>query len=213
MHGDGISYAYGFWSLVVANVLLFLFFILSFLTPLRKREWRSMGVTVAFIIALFTEMYGFPLTIYILTAVLGSRYPALNPFAHESGHLWVTFFGGGAAMLTLIHVVSNGLMILGFYMMGAGWARIHKATGGLVTDGVYGYIRHPQYAGLFIITIGLLIQWPTIITAAMWPVLIFAYHRLAKREEGEMEKEFGVAYKKYKEEVPMFIPRLGGGNK
>lgn len=213
MHGDGISYAYGFWSLVVANVLLFLFFILSFLTPLRKREWRSMGVTVAFLIALFTEMYGFPLTIYILTAVLGSRYPALNPFAHESGHLWVTFFGGGAAMLTLIHVVSNGLMILGFYMMGAGWARIHKATGGLVTDGIYGYIRHPQYAGLFIITIGLLIQWPTIITAAMWPVLIFAYYRLAKREEGEMEKEFGDAYKKYKEEVPMFIPRLGGGNK
>lgn len=212
MHGDGISYAYGFWSLVVANVLLFLFFILSFLTPLRKREWRSMGVTVAFLIALFTEMYGFPLTIYILTAVLGSRYPALNPFAHESGHLWVTFFEGGAAMLTLIHVVSNGLMLLGFYMMGSGWARIHKATG-LVTDGVYGYIRHPQYAGLFIITIGLLIQWPTLITAAMWPVLVFAYYRLAKREEGEMEKEFGGAYKKYKEEVPMFIPRLGGGNR
>lgn len=213
MHGDGISYAYGFWSLVVANVVLFLFFILSFLTPLRKREWRSMGVTVAFLIALFTEMYGFPLTIYILTAILGSRYPALNPFAHESGHLWVTFFGGGAAMLTLIHVVSNGLMILGFYMMGAGWARIHKAAGGLVTDGIYGYIRHPQYAGLFIITIGLLIQWPTIITAAMWPVLIFAYYRLAKREEGEMEKEFGEAYKKYKEEVPMFILRPGGGRK
>ncbi|MBI5468358.1 MAG: isoprenylcysteine carboxylmethyltransferase family protein [Deltaproteobacteria bacterium] len=209
MHGDGISYAYGFWSLVVANVVLFLFFILSFLTPLRKREWRSMGVTVAFLIALFTEMYGFPLTIYILTAILGSRYPALNPFAHESGHLWVTFFGGGAAMLALIHVVSNGLMILGFYMMGAGWARIHKAAGALVTDGIYGYVRHPQYAGLFIITIGLLIQWPTIITAAMWPVLIFAYYRLAKREEGEMEKEFGDAYKKYKEEVPMFIPRPG----
>lgn len=213
MHGQGLSYAYGFWSLVAVNVLLFLFFILSFLTPLRKREWRSMGVTVAFIIALFTEMYGFPLTIYILTALLGSKYPVLNPFAHESGHLWVTFFGGGAATLALVHAVSNGLMILGFFMMGSGWGRIHKAEGGLVTDGIYGYVRHPQYTGLFVITIGLLIQWPTIITAVMWPVLIFAYYRLAKREEGVMEKEFGAAYVKYKERVPMFIPRLlGQGN-
>ncbi len=155
MHGEGISYAYGFWSLVVVNVVLFLFFILSFLTPLKKREWRSMGVTTAFLIALFTEMYGFPLTIYILTAVLGSRYPALNPFAHESGHLWVTFFGGGAATLAIIHVVSNGLMLAGFFLMAAGWKRIHSGKGGLVTDGVYGYVRHPQYSGLFIIIIGL----------------------------------------------------------
>ncbi len=208
MHGGGISYAYGFWSLVAVNALLFLFFILSFLAPVKKREWRSMGVTTAFIIALFTEMYGFPLTIYILTAVLGARYPALNPFAHESGHLWVTFFGGGAVMLALIHIVSNGLMIAGFFVMAAGWRRIHSAKGGLVTDGVYGHVRHPQYSGLFLITIGLLIQWPTIITALMWPVLITVYYRLSKREELEMEKEFGEAYKKYREEVPMFIPRI-----
>lgn len=208
MHGGGISYAYGFWSLVAVNALLFLFFILSFLAPVKKREWRSMGVTTAFIIALFTEMYGFPLTIYILTAVLGARYPALNPFAHESGHLWVTFFGGGAVMLALIHIVSNGLMIAGFFVMAAGWRRIHSAKGGLVAGGVYGYVRHPQYSGLFIITIGLLIQWPTIITALMWPVLITVYYRLSKREELEMEKEFGEAYKKYREEVPMFIPRI-----
>jgi len=207
MHGGGISYAYGFWSLVVANVVLFLFFILSFLAPVKKREWRSMGVAIAFIIALFTEMYGFPLTIYILTAILGSRYPALNPFAHESGHLWVTFFGGGAVTLTLIHIVSNGLMIAGFYIMASGWKRVHGAKGGLVTEGVYAYVRHPQYSGLFLVTIGLLIQWPTIITVLMWPVLIGAYYKLAKREEKDMEKEFGEEYRRYRERVPMFIPR------
>src|SRR3972149_2616009 len=151
MHGEGISYAYGFWLLVIANVLLFLFFILSFMAPLKKREWRGMGVTVAFIVALFTEMYGFPLTIYVLTAVLGSKYPALNPFAHESGHLWVAFLGGGALMLAAVHIVSNGLMIAGFFIMGAGWKKIHSAKGGLVTDGVYAYARHPQYSGLFLV--------------------------------------------------------------
>ena len=210
MHGEGISYAYGFWSLVIANILLFLFFILTFLAPVKKREWRDMGVTAAFIIALFTEMYGFPLTIYILTAVLGSKYPALNPFAHESGHLWVAFFGGGALMLALIHVISNAFMIAGFFIMGSGWKRIHSAKGGLVIDGVYAYARHPQYSGLFLVTLGLLIQWPTMITVVMWPVLIVAYYKLARKEEGEIEREFPDAYKKYKESVPMFVPRIGG---
>ncbi|MBI5885686.1 MAG: isoprenylcysteine carboxylmethyltransferase family protein [Deltaproteobacteria bacterium] len=210
MHGEGISYAYGFWSLVVVNVLLFLFFIMSFIFPVKKREWRSMGVTWAFIIALFTEMYGFPLTIYILTAVLGARYPALNPFAHASGHLWVTFLGGGAAMLAVIHIVSNGLMVAGFLMMSAGWSKVHGAKGALVTEGIYGYMRHPQYSGLFLIMVGLLIQWPTIITILMWPALIFAYYRLSMKEEAEMEREFGEAYRRYREKTPMFIPRITG---
>ncbi len=210
MHGEGISYAYGFWSLVVVNVILFLFFIMGFISPVKKREWRSMGVTTAFIVALFTEMYGFPLTIYILTAVLGTKYPALNPFAHASGHLWVTFLGGGGTTLAVIHIISDGMMIAGFLIMSAGWRKVHGAKGAFVTDGVYAYVRHPQYSGLILVTIGLLIQWPTIITALMWPVLIFAYYRLSRREEADMEREFGEAYIRYKERVPMFIPRLGG---
>ncbi|MEW6569763.1 MAG: isoprenylcysteine carboxylmethyltransferase family protein [Nitrospirota bacterium] len=208
MHGEGISYAYGFWSLVVVNVGLFAFFILSFLRPVKKREWRSMGATLAFFVALFTEMYGFPLTIYVLTSVLGSKYPALNPFSHASGHLWLTFLGGGAIMMTVIHLISNGLVIIGFAIMWKGWKLIHSAKGSLVIDGPYAYIRHPQYAGLFIIMIGMLIQWPTIITALMFPVLVFAYYRLSKREESDMIKMFGDEYRKYMEKTPMFIPRL-----
>lgn len=208
MHGEGISYAYGFWSLVIVNTGLFLFFILSFLTPLKKREWRSMGVTIAFFVALFTEMYGFPLTIYILTAVLGSRYPALNPFSHSSGHLWLAFLGGGTLMMTVIHLISNGLTIIGFAIMWRGWRLIHGAIGGFVKEGPYAYVRHPQYSGLFIIMIGMLIQWPTIITALMFPVLVFVYYHLSKREEGKMIKIFGEEYKRYMESIPMFIPRL-----
>jgi protein-S-isoprenylcysteine O-methyltransferase Ste14 len=208
MHGEGISYAYGFWSLVVVNIALFAFFLLSFLTPVKKREWRSMGATLAFFVALFTEMYGFPLTIYILTGFLGSKYPALNPFSHASGHLWLTFLGGRAAMMTIIHLISNGIVIIGFAIMWKGWKLIHGAKGGLVTDGPYSYVRHPQYAGLFIIMVGMLIQWPMIITALMFPVLLFAYHRLSKREEEEMIKLFRDDYRRYREKTPMFIPRL-----
>ncbi len=210
MHGENISYAYGFWSLVAVNVGLFVFFLLSFLTPLKKREWRSMGVTLAFFVALFTEMYGFPLTIYILTGILGSKYPALCPFSHASGHLWLVLFGGGSAMMTAIHIISNGLVLIGFMIMGKGWALIHGAKGGLVANGPYAHVRHPRYSGLFLVMIGMLIQWPTIITALMFPVLVYVYYRLSKREEVEMLTQFGDGYRRYREKTPMFIPGLRG---
>lgn len=209
MHGEEIPFGYGFWSLVVLNAAIFILLALSFLTPLRRREWRSFGVFTAFVVALFTEMYGFPLTIYMLTAVLGSRYPALNPFSHASGHLWITLLGGGAWMSVVIHVISNGLMLGGLVLMGAGWRQIHRTKGALVTDGVYAWVRHPQYTGLFLITVGMLVQWPTIITALTWPGLMVVYYRLARREEREAEILFGEAYTRYKGSVAMFIPRIG----
>jgi len=207
MNGENISYDYGFWFLVIVNVALFGFFILSFLAPLRKREWRSMGVTLAFFVALFTEMYGFPLTIYILTAVLGSRYPALNPFSHAGGHLWVVFLGGGEKMLMIIHLISNGLVLIGFAVMWIGWKLIHGAEKELVTRGPYAYVRHPQYSGLFLVMLGMLIQWPTIITGLMFPVLLYVYYRLSKREEEDMLNIFGDEYRQYMERKPMFIPK------
>lgn len=209
MHGEDIPFAYGLWSLVLVNVVLFAFFILSFLTPVKKREWRSMGATLAFFVALFTEMYGFPLTIYLLTGVLGSKYPALNPFSHASGHLWLVLFGGGPAMMTVIHLISNGLAIIGFMIMWKGWKLIHGAKGELVKSGPYAYVRHPQYSGLFLVMIGMLIQWPTIITAFMFPVLVYVYYRLSKSEESEMIKVFEDEYRRYRELIPMFIPKAG----
>lgn len=208
MHGEEISFAYGFWSLVLVNVGLFVFFILSFLKPLKKREWRSMSVTIAFFVALFTEMYGFPLTIYILTGILGSKYPALNPFSHASGHLWLVFLGGGAFMLAVIHLISNALVITGFWIMGKGWKMIHRAKGELVTEGLYKHVRHPQYSGLFFVMAGMLIQWPTIITAFMFPVLIYVYYWLSKREEAEVLEIFGDEYRRYMGKTPMFIPQM-----
>ncbi len=211
MHGQDIQYGYGFWSLVVVNAAIFVLLALSFLTPVQRREWRSFGVFTAFVVALFTEMYGIPLTIYVLTAVLGSRYPALNPFSHASGHLWITLLGGGAWMSGVIHLISNAFMGAGLLLMWAGWRKIHQARGELVTEGVYARVRHPQYAGLFLITVGMLVQWPTIITVATWPVLLAVYYRLARREEGEAEARYGEAYRVYRARVPMFVPRLTPG--
>ncbi len=208
MHGESVAWGYGFWSLVVVNAAIFVLLALSFLAPVERREWRSFGVFTAFVVALFTEMYGFPLTIYVLTAVLGSRYPVLNPFSHASGHLWITLFGGGPWMSSVMHLVSNGLMIGGLVLMGVGWRWIYRTRDALVTDGPYAWVRHPQYAGLFLITVGMLVQWPTIVTAATWPVLLLVYWRLARREERAAEERFGDAYRAYQAHVPMFVPQL-----
>jgi len=210
MHGQN-TYAYGMWPVVAFNILLILFFALSFVKPKGRFEWRSMGLFIGFVVALFTEMYGVPLTVYFLSQWLGTRYPVLTPFSHNNGHLWLVLLGlsnSGIAM-TLLHLISNGIIFLGFYLLYAGWSLIYKSEGKhLVTAGIYCHIRHPQYAGLFLITLGFLIQWPTLITLILWPFLIFAYYRLAKREEADVAKQFPEEFAAYKAAVPAFFPRM-----
>lgn len=167
-----------------------------------------MGTYSAFVVALFTEMYGFPLTIYIFTSLLGSRYPVIDPFTHINGHLWVALAGGSTAVWIVVMLVSTAAMFGGLIIIGKAWKQIHKANGELITSGLYGWVRHPQYLGLFLITIGMLIQWPTIVTVAMWPLLILMYYRLARKEEMEMVSRFDEQYWTYKKQVPMFVPHL-----
>ncbi len=202
------SYAYGMWPVAAVSIGIFIFFVLSYIKPKKRWEWHSMGTYSAFVVALFTEMYGFPLTIYILTSTLGSKYPVIDPFTHINGHLWVTLAGGSTLVWVLVMVVSNAAMFGGLIIMGRAWKQIHRAKGELVTSGLYNRVRHPQYFALILITIGMLIQWPTLVTAAMWPVLMFMYYRLARREEKEMEDHFGDEYVTYRRQVPMFLPRL-----
>lgn len=200
-------YAYGMWSVVVINIAIFIFFALSFLRPKQRWEWRSMGVFSAFIIALFTEMYGFPLTIYILTSILGSNYPVTNPLSHLNGNLWAVFLGGSIYVSALLMLVGGAAMIAGLIIMGKAWRQIYQAKGELVISGLYRRLRHPQYSGLFLILMGFFLQWPTLISIAMLPILVVMYYRLARREEREMESRFGSQYIAYKQGVPMFWPR------
>lgn len=215
MHGQELGgYAYGMWATVAFNTLLILFFVTSYIVPKKNIEWRSMGAFIGFIVALFTEMYGFPLTIYLLSSWMGQSYPVLNPFTHNHGHLLLVLFSlaDSALAMTILHIISNGIVFFGFYIIYRGWMLIYASKGQkLVTEGVYSYVRHPQYSGLFLITIGFLMQWPSLTTLIMWPILMFSYYHLAMREERDVEKQFGKVYQEYKKRVPAFIPRLGKG--
>lgn len=200
------GYAYGNWGIVITMVLLSLFFIFRFI-PMRTRLGkRSGGALIAFVVALFTEMYGFPLTIYLLSHFLGIEIS----FDHISGHLlgdFITYLGLGNGWF-LVMLASNLLLILGIWLISAGWELVYKSRGELITHGVYAYIRHPQYTGIFIITLAFMIQWPTLPTLVLWPFVISMYVRLAKREEQDVLAEFPNEYRAYMERTPMFFPRL-----
>lgn len=206
MHSS-TGFDYNMWPAALLNIGLVFFFVGSYMLPTRGREWRSMGLFAAWIVALFTEMYGIPLTIYALTAWLGRAYPVLNPFTHKNGHLLVALAGGSVAVWIMVMVVSNLLFWGGILIIARGWRLIHRGQGELVTEGIYRHVRHPQYLGLLLIIVGLLIQWPTIISLVMAPILLWSYVRLARREEREMEARFGQAYRDYTARVPAFIPR------
>ncbi len=200
--------AYGMWIIVAFNIGIFLFFIISFLIPKGRAEWRSMGVVTAFLIALFSEMYGFPLTIYLLSGWLGDAYPVLQPYSHKFGHLWVVVFGGSTFAWAVVMGLSLIFMLAGYTLMSKGWRQVHGAHGQLVTDGVYSFVRHPQYTGLFLVIIGFLIQWPTFITVIMAPILLYSYRRLSHSEEQKMYKLFESDYAAYAKDRPLFFPPM-----
>lgn len=202
---------YGLWSLVIINSLIFIIFAFSFTRPKTSRDWRSFGAFSAFIIALFTEMYGFPLTIYLLSGWLGSRYPGIDLLSHDAGHLLYTLLGlKGDPHLSLLHIVSNIFIIVGFLLLANAWEVLYKAQQKhtLATTGPYAYVRHPQYDAFILVMIGFLIQWPTILTILMFPVLVWNYVLLAKREEKEVLAEFGEEYSSYMIKTPGFIPHF-----
>ena len=200
------EYTYGMWVVVAFSIGLFLFFVLSFLAPKGRAEWRNLGLVMAFLVALFSEMYGFPLTIYLLTGWLGEAYPVLEPFNHKYGHLWVVVFGGSTLAWAMVMGLSLALLLAGYVLLSKGWRQVYGAQGKLVTDGVYAFARHPQYAGLFLMILGFLVQWPTLLTVLMAPILVYAYVRLARSEERIMFERFGQAYDDYAQRTPAFFP-------
>ncbi len=200
------QYAYGHWGIAITMIVISLFFILKFIPMRTGMQKRSGGALIAFIVALFSEMYGFPLTIYLLAHFFGIKIS----LGHISGHLLgdlITYLGLGNGWF-IVMLVSNVLLIIGISIISDGWERVYKAQGRLVTDGVYQYMRHPQYTGIFIITLGFMIQWPTLATLILWPFVIVMYYRLARKEEQDALQRYPVAYREYMQRTPMFFPKL-----
>jgi protein-S-isoprenylcysteine O-methyltransferase Ste14 len=196
----------------VINAAVFIIFAFSFTHPRTGRDWRSFGAFAGFLVALFTEMYRFPLTPYLLSGWLRSRYPELDLFSHDAGHLWQTLLDlKGDPHVNPLHFLSNGLIFGGFILWASACQVLYEAQREckLATTGPYAYVRHPQYAGFILIMLGFLFQWPTLLTLAMFPILVVVYIRLARREEREVMREFGEAYARYAANTPAFFPRLG----
>ena len=202
--------AYGLWPLVFLNTALFVVFAFSFFQPRTQRDWRVMGGYSAFLLALFTEMYGIPLTVYLLGSWLGSRFPLLDD-THAGGHLWNDLIGwSGDPHVSPFHLASYVFIGGGFWLIAAAWQVLHEAarTGALATRGPYGRVRHPQYDGFLLVMTGFLLQWPTIPTLLMFPVLVYVYVRLARTEDREVAASFGEKWVDYADRTPGFIPSL-----
>lgn len=200
---------YGLWLLVIFNSAIFIMFAFSFFKPKTGRDWRTFGAFSAFIVALFVEMYGFPLTIYAMSGWLQSRYPGLDLMSHNSGHLWSTLSGEkGNPHFGALHIASYIFLGFGFYLLSSAWNVLYHAQRHhrLATKGPYALIRHPQYVGFVLILLGFLLQWPTLLTLLMFPFLLVMYARLSITEEKEMQQQFGSEYEAYIARTPRFIP-------
>jgi methanethiol S-methyltransferase len=210
MHND--APAYGLWSLVIINSAIFIIFAFSFFKPQTGRDWRSFGAFSAFLVALFAEMYGFPLTIYLFSGWLQTRYPGVDWFSHDAGHLLEMLFGWKAnPHFGPFHLLSFVFIGGGFILIPAAWRELYEAQkqARLAVTGPYAHIRHPQYVGFILVMFGFLLQWPTLLTLAMFPVLVWMYVRLARQEEREVRAEFAADYHRYAAHTPAWVPRLG----
>ena len=203
-----MTQGYGLWSLVVLDSIVMIVFAASFFHPKRKRDWRVMGGFSAFMVALFTEMYGAPLTVYLLAGWLGKYFPQLKA-THSGGHLWNDLIGWqGDPHLSPFHLGSYAVIGGGLWLIAAAWKVLHAAAqrDALATTGPYAWLRHPQYLGFLLVMAGWLLQWPTIPTVVMFPILAAIYARLARNEEREVAATFGADWTAYAARVHAYLP-------
>lgn len=193
------------WPLVAFYVTLLTVFLFGILRPRSKSEWRSAGVAQAFIIALYAEMYGLPLTMYFVAWGTGKAEFAQD---HFHGHAWAYLLGLGDEGAIVFDVLGQTLIVAGVVLAMIGWRQVHRAKGGMVNEGLYRRIRHPQYTGFFLFLVGSLLNWPTLPTLIMFPLLVWTYYRLAKSEERAALSTYGENYEKYRISTGMFLPKL-----
>jgi methanethiol S-methyltransferase len=196
---------YGNWVLAAGYVVLLSVFLYGLLRPRTKVAWRSAGVAQAFVIALYAEMYGLPLTMYVVAWLTGRSQFVQD---HFHGHAWAYLLGWGDTGAIVLDIVGQLLIVAGAVLALVGWRQVHRARGQMVTQGLYRWMRHPQYSGFFLFLAGSLVNWPTLPTLLMFPALVAIYIRLARTEEEEALARFGEAYQSYRDSTPRFVPAV-----
>jgi protein-S-isoprenylcysteine O-methyltransferase Ste14 len=202
---EGFAHS-GAWAIAIIMTVIASWILYRYLAPKSWREWAGAGLVQAFLIALYAEMYGFPLTIYLLARFFGLDRTDL------SASLWSTLLGVGELGMLISMVLGYALLFVGLGLFAQGWRELHRAhrEKRLAEDGLYALVRHPQYTGLFVALFGEgVVHWPTLFSVAMFPVIVLVYALLARREETKMVEQFGERYEAYRRRVPMFVPRLG----
>ncbi|MEJ8850227.1 isoprenylcysteine carboxylmethyltransferase family protein [Variovorax rhizosphaerae] len=200
------------WSLAFLNTGVFVGFAYSFFKPSTATDWKVFGAYSAFVAALFAEVYGFPLTIFLFRAWLSAAFPDVDMFGHEARHLWWLLWGPSDPHMGALRFLSFAIVFAGFLLLAMAWHALQRAQRReeIASTGPYRRIRHPQYGALIIIMLGLLFYWPTLPSMLLLPLLVVMYVRLARSEEQELIRERGEAWRSYAAATPRFLPALHG---
>jgi protein-S-isoprenylcysteine O-methyltransferase Ste14 len=195
---------YGNWGGVLVWVIIYGMF-LFFVPFYRKSERKPAATYLAFILAYALEMFGIPMSMYMISWALGKQVPD----GIFWGHTLNQYIGHwGMYICIIMNIIGIALVIAGWKVIHEKYWRHEEGKGEIVTTGIYKYIRHPQYTGFLLITLGMIFEWATIPLLVMWPILVVMYYKLARKEEGYMIKEFGNKYIEYRKKTSMFIPGL-----
>ena len=200
-----------FWGGTVVSIVLVSWFFYRYVVPKSWREWTRAGIVQAFIIAFYAEMYGFPVTVYLLARLFNLDVAG----TFWDGNLWIYLTGRPEAMFVSM-ILGYTISFFGVMLLIVGWREVYRARkeGRLATGGPYAFVRHPQYTGIFMVLFGEgVVHWPTVFSLAAFPIVVIAYVLLARKEERQMIEKFSDEYREYQRRVPMFLPHWGDWRK